>query len=659
MNNEQVKTLATNLRVLSAAGVESANSGHPGMPMGTADIAAVMWSEFLKFNPEDPEWLGRDRFVLSAGHGSMLLYSLLHAFNFGLTEQDLRDFRQMGSLTPGHPEYGITKGVETTTGPLGQGFANGVGMALSAKMMASRYQTDLLGYNVFGIVSDGDLMEGVAAEAASLAAHWKLDNLIYVYDDNDISIGGHTDICFTENVPDRFKSYGWNVLEVDGHDHEELRKALADSIKHEGTPTLIVAHTKIGFGSPNKVNTSGVHGSPLGESEFDLFKKEVNWELGDFELATDVKDLRDQVLAANQEDYGRWQEEFKSWKEANSELSEAFSRQIAKEIPEELETELFSELGKIEKEATRGISGKAIQIIAKYLAGFCGGSADLEPSTKTLINDSGDVTAADYNQKNLRYGVREHAMGAIANGFAYCSGWFPYTATFLVFSDYMRPTVRLAALSHLQTLFIFTHDSFYVGEDGPTHQPIEHLTALRCIPNVDVYRPADGIETAASYVLALRRQKQPAAMLFTRQGLPKLKRSENFDNQAIYKGAYVLRGEDQTDCCLIASGSEVSLAEELAESLGKEGKSVRVVSVPCLEIFMEQTPEERSNIIPDSAKKVVVEAGSSWGWGNVVGNNVLYITKDSYGASAPAGDLAKEFGFTVETALPKVKAYFA
>ncbi len=655
-NNQQLKKLALNIRVLSAAGVEKANSGHPGMPMGTADIAAVMWSEFLKFNPADTAWLGRDRFVLSAGHGSMLLYSLLHLFQFNLPMEELKKFRQFGSLTPGHPEFGVTSGVEVTTGPLGQGFANGVGMALSAKMYQAKYQTDLLAHNIYGIVSDGDLMEGVTAEAASLAGHWKLDNLIYVYDDNDISIGGHTDICFTEDVPARFRAYGWKVYEVDGHDFDQLRTALTAARDQKEAPALICAHTKIGFGSPNKNNTAEVHGAPLGREELELSKKNLGWtHAEEFFVDPDVRVFCQQVIDQNQKTAGAWEQSFKDWQKSNVQLATKLQTQLSKEISAELENELFAELGKIEKDATRNISGKAIQVIAKHLPGFAGGSADLEPSTKTLIKDSGDVEAGSFVHSNLRYGVREHAMGSIANGFAYSGGWFPYTATFLVFSDYMRPPMRLAALSHLQSLFIFTHDSFFVGEDGPTHQPIEHLSVLRAIPRLDVYRPADGLETAACYISSLKRQNHPAALLFTRQAIPALQREAGVGPAEIAKGGYVVAKSEVSDLVLIASGSEVSLAQESAKALEEnQGIKARVVSIPCLEIFLEQDLAYQEKVIPNSATKVLIEAGSSWGWGNVLGKDVVYITKDSYGASAPDKVLAKEFGFSVENVVAQV-----
>ena len=655
MSNEKVNKLATAIRVLSAEGVEKANSGHPGMPLGTADLAAVLWSEFLKFNPEDSKWGGRDRFVLSAGHGSMLIYSLLHLFDFGLKIDDLKNFRQWGSLTPGHPEFGLTNGVEVTTGPLGQGFANGIGLALSAKMLAAKHKTELVNTRVFGIVSDGDLMEGISSEAASLAGHLKLDNVVYIYDDNDISIGGSTDICFTEDIPKRFESCGWNVQTVDGHNVDEIRESLEKAIAHKGQPSIICARTKIGLGSPNKVDTSGVHGSPLGSEELALTKKALGWSEESFFVPEDVTSFCSEVIENNKKEYNEWNEAFSQWSNSNPEEAKEYKNQQDKVVPSELEDELFSELGKIEKDATRNISGAALQILAKHLPGLVGGSADLEPSTKTLIKDSADITPEDFSGRNLRYGVREHAMGAICNGMAYTGEWIPYTATFLVFADYMRHAIRLAALSHIQSMFIFTHDSFFVGEDGPTHQPIEHTASLRIIPNLDVYRPADGIEVAACYMMSVKRTNKPSAHLFTRQGLPLLER-ESFNREDAYKGGYIVSGKDNSEVVLVATGSEVALAADTAKLLSD--KKVRVVSIPCVEIFMEQSQEYRDSVIPQDSNIVLLEAGISTGWSSVVGNNALFITKDSFGASAPAGVLAEKFGFSANSVADKINNKF-
>ena len=656
MNNQNVKLLAKTIRVLSAEGVEKANSGHPGMPMGAADLAAVLWSEFLKFNPQDLNWFGRDKFVLSAGHGSMLLYSLLHLFQYDLSMSELKSFRQWDSKTPGHPEFGLTSGVEVTTGPLGQGFANGVGLALSSKMLEAKYGTSLLNSRVFGIVSDGDLMEGISTEAASLAGHWKLDNLVYLYDDNEISIGGSTDICFTENIPQKFTAMGWYVQSIDGHNIDEIRSALKNATDHKGQPALICAKTSIGFGSPNKVNTADVHGSPLGKEELELSKKQLGWEhQEEFFIPSEVQSFCETIVLENQKQYKAWQNEFSSWKENNKQKYSQFLVQQEKAVAQKLQEELYAELEKIEKDATRNISGVALQIIAKHLPGLIGGSADLEPSTKTLIKGGGDVSSEDFSKRNIRYGVREHTMGAISNGLAYTNMWFPYTATFLVFSDYMRPSIRLSALSHLQNLFIFTHDSFFVGEDGPTHQPIEHIQALRIIPNLDVYRPADGLEVASSYFQALNRKNKSAALLLTRQNLPRLQREPGFKKEDLLKGGYVVTGSENSEITLVATGSEVALAVEAKEKLAKEKNiQARVVSIPCVEIFMEQPKEYRELVIPTKSKKVLLEAGVSSGWERVAGNDAVFITKEDYGASAPANILAEKFGFTAVSVFEKI-----
>lgn len=653
-----LKILATTIRVLAAEAVERANSGHPGMPMGSADYASVMWSRHLQFNPADPNWIGRDRFVLSAGHGSMLLYSLLHLFGFAVSREDLKNFRQWQSITPGHPEFGLTSGVETTTGPLGQGFGNGVGLALAAKLLAAKYKSALFSYRVFGIVSDGDLMEGVASESASLAGHWGLGNLIYIYDDNHISIGGRTNVCFTEDVPARFRSYGWNVLEIDGHDLQAADQALNAAKQETSKPTLICARTTIGLGSPNKKDTAEVHGAPLGKEELVRTKAALGWKhTEEFFVPDEVLAIKEACIQHKMNAYDKWQQEFSSWQIQNKDMANELAKQVERHIPEQLRADLIKTFDGVAKGATRNLSGKAIQVIAKHLPGFVGGSADLEPSTKTLITDSSDVQKPEFGGRNLRFGVREHAMGAIANGLAYTRSFIPYTATFLVFSDYMRPSVRLAALSHLQTLFIFTHDSFWVGEDGPTHQPIEHTMSLRMIPNLYVFRPADGLETAVSYWAALNLKERPSALLFTRQDLPTLERSANFDSKLIERGAYVLSGEDCNDLVIIATGSEVWLAEAAAKQLKAQGRNCKVVSMPCMELFLEQSKEYQQQLIPDKACKVVIEAGISTGWQALVGKDALFICRDSYGASAPGELLAEQFGFSVASVVDRISSY--
>ena len=654
----KLRELAKTVRILSAEGVQAANSGHPGMPMGMADAAAVLWASFLRFNPLDPEWLGRDRFVLSAGHGSMLLYSLLHLFGYEVGIDDLKRFRQWGSLTPGHPEFGLTPGVETTTGPLGQGFANGLGLALSGKLLAQRYNRDLFNYTVYGIVSDGDLMEGITSEAASLAGHLKLSNIVYLYDDNHISIGGRTDVTFTENVAKRFEAYGWYVQSCDGNELEAVAECLHNARQERERPSLVCAHTKIGFGSPNKADSAQVHGAPLGVEELRATKAALGWPLDPpFYVPERVVEFCRSCIESKSREYGAWQQQFKAWSAAQTEDAAAFLAQTERLVPAALKSELLSGLKEPKKAATRALSGQAIQVIAKHIPAFIGGSADLEPSTNTLIKDAVDVQASSFEGRNIRFGVREHAMGALANGLAYTRCWIPYTATFLVFADYMRPTLRLAALSHLQTLFIFTHDSFYVGEDGPTHQPIEHIAALRLIPNLHVFRPADGAEVALCYWAALNRKNGPSALLFTRQNLPALERVSGWNADDVLRGAYVVSGAECCELAIVATGSEVSLACEAGKLLAAAGIPARIVSMPCQELYLEQSAELREQILPARARKVSLEAGLTRGWERIVGSNGLLLGRETYGASAPDVVLAENFGFTPQAVAERVKSW--
>jgi transketolase len=652
--------LAKTIRFLAVDAVQKANSGHPGMPMGAADYAAVLWSHYLRFNPKDPNWPNRDRFVLSAGHGSMLLYSLLHLFGYDLPLEQLKNFRQWESKTPGHPEFGWTPGVETTTGPLGQGLSNGVGLALSGKMLQARYGADLFAHRVFGIVSDGDMMEGVASEAASLAGHLKLDNLIYIYDDNNISIGGKTDVCFTESVADRFRAYGWHVQSIDGHDFEAIGGALDNALAVKGQPKLICARTTIGKGSPKKAGTSGVHGEPLGADEVKATKQALQWpEEPTFLIPKEVGAFCCGQMEVKLKEYTTWQTEFKNWEGKNSALAATYKAQRDRVLPEALKNELIKHFdpAQAKKTASRELSGQALQILAKHLPGLVGGSADLEPSTKTLIKDSKDVHAGDFSGKNLRFGVREHGMGAIANGLAYTGHWFPYTATFLVFSDYMRPVFRLAALSHLQTLFLFTHDSFWVGEDGPTHEPIEHVMSLRLIHGLYVFRPADGLETAMCYWAALSKKDHPSVLLFTRQGLTPFVRETSFSADDILKGGYVVQGNEVKDLVIVATGSEVSVVAESLKVLAEKGIKARLVSLPSWELFLEQPESYRNQVIPPTARKVSVEVGVTTGWEKIVGSNSLRIGIDHYGASAPGELLAEKFGFGKDTIAAKIAAW--
>lgn len=660
MDTEGLKTFAKTVSMLSVDGVQKANSGHPGLPMGASFFASLLFSRYLKFNPKDPEWIGRDRFVLSAGHGSMLLYSLLHLFGYELSMEELKNFRQWGSITPGHPEYGMTPGVEATTGPLGQGAGNAVGLALHAKMLGANYSPELFNSKVFALVSDGDLMEGIAAEAASIAGHLGLSNLIYLYDDNKISLAGETSVCFTESVAKRFESYNWAVHTVDAYDEEALTKALDAACAETSRPTIICCRSIIGYGSPKKANNFEVHGSPLGGDEVKATKESLNWPLEPtFHIPEDASRFATQVLAEKVRSYDEWQNRFKEWSSAHPEKARTLEAQVSRVVTDELRKELAEGLGHSKKEATRSLSGKAIQVIAKHLPYFVGGSADLEPSTKTLIKDGGEIQAERFSGRNIRFGVREHAMGAMVNGLAYTKSWLPYSATFLVFSDYMRASMRLAALSHIQSLFIFTHDSFWVGEDGPTHEPIEHLWSLRIIPNLYVYRPADGVEVGMCYYSALSMKDRPSALVFTRQDLPPLPRPDSFDPSDIMKGAYVVKGSEEDTLVMIATGSEVALALDAASLLEGEGHKVRVVSMPCVELYRALPKEEKERIIPSRCKRVTIEAGITPPWAGVVGGDALHIGIDHYGASAPGELLAEKFGFSPSAVASKVKEWLA
>lgn len=654
ITNENIQKLANTIRMLSAEAVEKANSGHPGLPLGAADFTSVLFAKHLKFNPKDPNWINRDRFILSAGHGSMLLYSVLNLFGYDLSIDEIKNFRQLESKTPGHPEFGYTVGVEATTGPLGQGFGNGVGMALSQKMLAERYSKDIFDHKIYALVSDGDVMEGIAAEAASLAGHLKLNNLIYLYDDNKICLADPTDVCFTEDVGARFESYGWHVQKVDGHNLMDIDKAI-ESAKASELPSIICMRTTIGYGSPNKAGSASSHGSPLGTDELKATKEFFNWPADqDFYIPADVSDFTASINANNEVLYKEWSTKYDAWK-SSDEYSQ-YIKHEDKTVPEDLADKLLAVFSDKGIEATRNLSHAALQVLSKELPYFIGGSADLEPSTKTLIKDGEDVQASNYKGKNIRFGVREHAMGSAVNGLAYTKSWLPYSATFLVFSDYMRPVMRLAALSHLQAFYIFTHDSFWVGEDGPTHQPIEHVQSLRLIPGLYVFRPADGEEVAMSYYSAVNLKSSPSAFVFTRQGVPHLEK-ETCVKKGVQKGAYCVSGKDNNDVILLASGSEVSLAVDSAKILSDKGVNVKVVSMPCMELFEEQDEAYKLELLPKEAKIITIEAGSTYGFARYTGRDGLSIGRDTYGASAPGKVLAKEFGLVPEAVCERVLNY--
>ncbi len=663
--NDTLTLAANTIRMLSADGVEKAKSGHPGMPMGMAELGASLWLKFLRFNPEDPKWIGRDRFVLSNGHGSMFIYSMLHLAGYDLSIEDLQSFRQWESKTPGHPESFMTPGVETTTGPLGQGIGNAVGLALGQKLMAERYTAE--GFNpvdhrVWCFCGDGCLMEGVSGEASSVAGHLGLDNLILVYDDNEISIAGHTDLAFTEQVAKRYEAYGWAVLDIDGHNPDEIEKAYSQAIAVTDRPTIIVAHTTIGKGSPNKANTHGVHGAALGEEEIRLTRKNLGFpEDESFYVPEEVTSVFAARVEELKQEYASWKEQYAGWEAKAPEKAKQLQGQLALEVPADLEAKLIAALPTDGKaHATRKLSGIVLQAASANCSALIGGSADLEPSTLTLIDGSSDVEKNEFDGLNIRYGVREHGMGAIMNGLSYYGGYIPYGSTFLCFLDYMRPAVRLAALSHLPGLFIYTHDSVFLGEDGPTHQPVEHLAMLRMTPNLWMFRPADGLETAVCYAQALERKDGPCSMILTRQGLEPFERPAAFTNADIRKGGYIANDCDgDPEVVFVASGSEVSLALAAAKELS--GTKCRVVSMPCWDTFRAQPESYRTNVIPESAKKVTVEAATPFGWQGMIeggADDTLVIGIDRFGASAPASVIAEKFGLTPEKVAKQVRERF-
>lgn len=643
------------IRVLVMDGVQKANSGHPGMPMGMADIAYVLWSRHLKHNPHNPKWPNRDRFVLSAGHGSMLLYSMLHLTGYPLLMSDLKQFRQWESLTPGHPEYDLDLGIETTTGPLGQGFSNGIGMAIAQKHMAARFNRPdyaIFDHYIYAIVSDGDLMEGISHEAGSIAGHLGLDNLIYFYDDNEISIEGDTDISFTENVPERFRAYGWHVQEIDGHDLDAIEAAIRSAQSHKGQPHLIACHTHIAFGSPNKQDSEKAHGSPLGEEEIRLTKEAFDWpSLTPFFIPNDVIAHYRLSVPQGERNEAKWRELLTKYKAAYPKEAAELQRVLDGEYPQDWEKAIPQfplESGMI---ATRAASGKVLSALAPVLPELIGGSADLEPSNKTYLPGMGDFQKATPAGRNMHFGVREHGMGGLLNGMALYGNLRVYGGTFLVFSDYMRPSVRLAALMKLPVTYVWTHDSIFVGEDGPTHEPIEHVMSLRTIPGLTVMRPADANETAAAWKFALTSKEGPVALILTRHKLPILPGTLEKAMDGVQRGAYVISESplDRIDVILIATGSEVVDAIEAQKLLLERRVGARVVSMPSWERFEKQPLFYKLNILPnDVIKRVAIEAGTPLGWERYVGNYGDIIGIDHFGASAPYEQLKKEFGFTAE-----------
>ncbi|MEA3501189.1 MAG: transketolase [Actinomycetota bacterium] len=633
------------LRVLSIDAVQRANSGHPGMPMGMADIAAVLWSRFLVVDPDDPAWIDRDRFVLSNGHGSMLLYSLLHLSGFPLSMDDIKAFRQFGSATAGHPEHDPGLGIDMTTGPLGQGFATGIGMAIAEAHLRSVLGSDLIDHRTYGFVSDGDLMEGVTAEAASLAGHLGLGKITYLYDDNHITIDGTTDLAFTEDVAARFDSYGWHTITVDGHDREAIAEAIA-AANEDARPSLVLCRTHIGFGSPNKQDTSAAHGSPLGDDEIALTRAAYGWDLPPFEIPAEVYDFYRDAMQRGGDARMAWTQRCDASDAGRKkQLEEYFgASHLHLGVP-------FHEAGSLV--ATRTLSGEVLQEAAGSLPGLIGGSGDLTPSNNSRIEASGDFTASDRTGRNVRFGIREHAMGSIVNGITLHGGLRGFGATFLTFSDYMRPAVRLGALMGTPSIWVWTHDSVFLGEDGPTHQPVEHLAALRSIPGLRVIRPADPTEVAVAWESAIDHVDGPTALILSRQGLAVPR--EPIDRDLVARGGYVRRRGD--DAVLIATGSEVSLAEQAAELLADRGVSIRVVSMPCAEVFLLQEAEYRAEVVGRDLPVATVEAGVTFGWERFSGLTGLRIGIDRFGVSAPASVIAEEWGFTPQAVSNRLAAW--
>jgi transketolase len=655
------KLCINNLRMLSVDMVEKAKSGHPGMPMGAAAMAFVLWTKFLRHNPGNPAWPNRDRFVLSAGHGSALLYSLLHLTGYDLPLEELKNFRQWGSKTPGHPEFGHTTGVEVTTGPLGQGIANAVGMAIAERHLASYFNRpglDIVDHHTYVIASDGDLMEGVSHEAASLAGHLKLGKLICLYDDNHITIEGPTEIAFTEDRAKRFEAYEWHVQRVsDGNDTEALAAAIRAAQAEKEKPSIIMVRTHIGYGCPHKQDSSSAHGSPLGAEETRLARENLGWPQEPFYIHEQAAAYFQRALKNGKFYESEWQVLFDAYAAANPGMAEAYSQWINGVLPADWDGDIPAFPTDEKGMASRAASGKVLNAVAGALPNLIGGSADLAPSTETLIKSSTDFSPGNYSGRNLRFGVREHAMGSILNGMSLHSGVIPYGATFLVFADYMRPPIRLAAMMGRNVIYIFTHDSIGVGEDGPTHQPVEHLAVLRAIPGLTVIRPADANETAEAWRCALGKIKGPTAMILTRQNLPTLDRQKLSPADGLARGAYILAeaGKDEPDVILIASGSEVHLALETAEMLRGKGVAPRVVSMPSWELFEAQPEEYRNKVLlPQVTARVAIEAGITQGWHRFVGDRGKIIGIDHFGASAPAPTLFKEFGFTADRVVDTV-----
>ena len=655
------KIIANTIRGLSVDGVAAANSGHPGMPLGMADVCAVLWSEHMNFNPKNPKWLNRDRFILSAGHGSMLIYSLLHLYGYDLSMDDLKAFRQWGSKTPGHPENFVTAGVETTTGPLGQGVANAVGFALAEASLAARYNregSEIIDHYTYVVAGDGCLQEGISHEACSFAGHNKLGKLIMLYDSNNITIDGPTHISFTEDTRKRFEAYGWQVLEIDGHDYDQINAAIAEAKKEKSKPSIIICKTIIGFGSPNRAGTSKAHGEPFPAEEIELMKEKLGLPKDkSFFVPDEISDLRAKTQEKGENLENKWNELWENYKNKNQEAAKELENSIKREISKEALD--IPQFGSEKAIATRSASGTVLNHIAKYIPQLMGGSADLTPSNNTL--PAGEESFSPENPKGryIRYGVREHGMAAIMNGMALHGGVLPYSGTFFVFSDYMRPAMRMSALMEQQVVYVLTHDSIGLGEDGPTHQPEAHLWAYRMIPNMTVIRPMDANETAEAWKSALKNKKGPTCLVLTRQNLPVYDRAGLgwAKSEEAQKGGYVLCEDKDFEAIIIATGSEVELAVEAKVKLNEQGVKVRIVSMPSTNIFDEQPQEYKDSVLPKNIlKRVAVEAGVTLGWYKYVGLEGRVIGLDRFGASAPYKTLYKEFGITTDAIVEAVNS---
>ncbi|MHB7990448.1 transketolase [Bacillus safensis] len=663
METIELKSIAT-IRTLSIDAIEKANSGHPGMPMGAAPMAYALWTNHLNVSPQNPNWFNRDRFVLSAGHGSMLLYSMLHLSGYNLSIEDLKQFRQWGSKTPGHPEFGHTEGVDATTGPLGQGIAMAVGMALAERHLAETYNKDnfhVVDHYTYSICGDGDLMEGISSEAASLAGHLGLGRLIVLYDSNDISLDGDLDRSFSENVKNRFEAMNWEVLYVkDGNNIEEVTAAIEKAKQSTDRPTLIEVKTTIGFGSPNRAGTSGVHGAPLGSEEAKLTKEVYSWTFEeDFHVPSEVYDhFKEAVKDAGQKKEAAWNELFAQYEKEYPELAAQLKLAIEGKLPENWDQEIpVYEAGS--SLASRASSGEVLNGIAKQVPFFIGGSADLAGSNKTTIKNTDDFGKNNYAGKNIWFGVREFAMGAALNGMALHGGLRVFGGTFFVFSDYLRPAIRLAALMGLPVTYVFTHDSIAVGEDGPTHEPVEQLASLRAMPNLSVIRPADGNETAAAWKLAVSSTDKPTALVLTRQNLPTIDQAPEKAYEGVEKGGYVVveAADAQPEALLLASGSEVGLAIEAQKALEKEGIRASVVSLPAWDRFDQQSDEYKESVLPKAVRaRIAIEMGASLGWERYTGLDGDVIAIDKFGASAPGETIIEKYGFTVSNVVSRVKA---